>query len=415
MLPNIPGAMARYVIQQLGSHGTAPECGFEYYSVGLDDYLRTIEKECLQDFVRPGGSTFKWVIGAYGGGKTHFLYSVRDLAWRNGLAVSYVSLSHAECPFSQLELVYQAIVKGLSAPQTHEELMSGWEKGLNALLQRTVQTYAQRQGVDMSTREEREQLKGALIGDLRNLESISYAKALRSALVANIDGDEDAYETVVQWLLGEAYFAKIHRPYGILERIDRRSAFGMIRSLLQAIRQLGYGGLLLLLDEAEAKVSLSTKEVNAQLSNLRELIDWCGHPSFQGAMIFYAVPDDAFLDQGRAATYEALRQRVRTVFETRNPSGVRVDLSHLGTGDDKAFLEELGVKIAGVFAVARDHLFDEHEIAAVVPRVADTALERRFEEIGHRRLFVQMMVSTLEFLHRERRVPTDEEAQELWR
>lgn len=37
------------------------------------------------------------------------------------------------------------------------------------------------------------------------------------------------------------------------------------------------------------------------------------------------VPDLSFLD-GRAQVYEALRQRLSTVFEEVNPTGVRIDL-----------------------------------------------------------------------------------------
>ncbi len=54
--------------------------------------LDAIKEEYLATFIKDGGSSFKLVVGIYGGGKTHFLYCVRDAGWAQHFAVSYVSL-----------------------------------------------------------------------------------------------------------------------------------------------------------------------------------------------------------------------------------------------------------------------------------------------------------------------------------
>jgi len=60
--------IARRIIETVGSFGTPPEWGFQYFTVGLEDYLNLIEEEYLKTFIKDdGGSTFKLVIGAYGG------------------------------------------------------------------------------------------------------------------------------------------------------------------------------------------------------------------------------------------------------------------------------------------------------------------------------------------------------------
>jgi len=61
---------ARKIIEIVGGQGNPPEYGFQYFTAGLDIYLNTIDEEYLRSFVRDGGSAFKMVIGAYGGGKT---------------------------------------------------------------------------------------------------------------------------------------------------------------------------------------------------------------------------------------------------------------------------------------------------------------------------------------------------------
>lgn len=81
------------------------------------------------------------VVRVYGGGKTHFLCCVRDLAWNHGFVVSYVSLSPGESPFHRLQLVYRAVVRGTIPPLAPDELLSGYEQGIASFLR---SWYAQR-------------------------------------------------------------------------------------------------------------------------------------------------------------------------------------------------------------------------------------------------------------------------------
>ena len=92
---------ARRIIERVGGSGQPPEYGSHLFTVGLEPYLTVIEKEYLSGFVRQGGSAFKMVVGVYGGGKTHFLYCVRDLAWKHNFVVSYVDLRQGEKPVPQ--------------------------------------------------------------------------------------------------------------------------------------------------------------------------------------------------------------------------------------------------------------------------------------------------------------------------
>ena len=134
--------LARRIIDQLGGSGQPPEYGVEHFSAGLDPYLKVIDEEYLGTFIKDDGSAFKLVVGIYGGGKTHFLYCVRDIGWRQGFAVSYVSLkSGGECPFDRLDLVYKAIASGLLPPVTDADTRPDEVKGVENYLR---YWYAQR-------------------------------------------------------------------------------------------------------------------------------------------------------------------------------------------------------------------------------------------------------------------------------
>lgn len=388
--------VARRIIDTVGANGIPPEYGFQFFTAGLQPYLSVINDEYLSSFIKQGGSAFKMVVGVYGGGKTHFLYCVRDLAWKHNFVVSYASLSPGESPFHRLELVYSAIVRGIVPPLSPEELLSGYEQGMVSFL---------RTWFSLKFQEYRNKglagndLHQALLNEVERLEgveSISFTKAVKAAFRALLEKQEEDFMNICQWLSGEGYDRRIHGRYGILQRLDKTTAFTMLRSLSQWVRQVGYGGLIVLLDEAEQVPSLSTKQREQHLNNLREVIDECGHTSFQGVMIFYAVPDEKFLE-GRTQVYEALKQRVCTVFETLNPSGVKVELEKV-VSEPIPFLCEIGGKLVNVYETAYSHKFDESGCQRTVKTVAEAAYEQRFGDIGYKRLFVQMLVRELHSL-----------------
>src|SRR5262249_52208694 len=136
--------VARQIIDRVGGPGQPPDYGFQYFSAGLDPYLSVIENEYLRDFIREGGSNFKMVVGPYGGGKTHLLYSVRELAWRNNYVTSYIELRQDSTPLHKLELVYASIVQQVAVPQSPEEFLVGQSHGIESLLQSALQAQRDR-------------------------------------------------------------------------------------------------------------------------------------------------------------------------------------------------------------------------------------------------------------------------------
>jgi len=395
--------IARRIIDTVGANGIPPAYGFQFFTAGLDPYLSVIDEEYLSTFIKQGGSAFKMVVGVYGGGKTHFLYCVRDLAWKNQFAVSYVSLAPGESPFHRLDLVYQAIVKGLLPPLSPQEFLSGYEQGIVPFIRSWFSMkYQEALGQGFSGEGLREELLGE-IESIRGIESISFLKAVKEAFKALLDKREEDFLTICQWIMGEGFDRRVHGKFGILQRIDKTTAFPMIRSLVQWVKQIGFSGLVILLDEAERVPSLSTKQRELHLNNLRELIDECGHTNFQSVMIFYAVPDENFLE-GRTQIYEALRQRVATVFDELNPTGVKIELEKIPV-EPIALLEEIGSKLKHVYKVAYQYDFDELLAKQIVKQIAEAAHKQRYGDVGYKRLFVQKLIQGFHYLERKGSAP----------
>jgi len=283
------------------------------------------------------------------------------------------------------------------------QVRSGLEKGISSFLRgwyaRKFQDYA---ADGLHPQVAREQLLLEL-ETIQGIESISFGKAVRGALQALAKQGDDEFEAICQWLGAEGFDASVHRKFGILQKVDKTTAPMMLRSLAQTVRVLGYSGLVILLDELEQRPSMSGNQRELLLGNLRELIDETGHANFKSTMIFYAVPDEQFLE-GRTQTYEALRQRLATVFEDLNPTGVKIQLEKV-IPEPVPFLREVGKKVAKVYERAYGDLDDALSVETI-DLIAEDSAEKRWGDIGYKRVFAQELVKGFHILRRRGVVPS---------
>ena len=353
-IPQLDRIHARRIVQDVRGSGQPPIYGYQFFTAGIGPYLDTIEDEYLSDFIPAGGSSFKLVRGTYGGGKTHFLYSVQGKAWDQEYITAYIELSQNSTPLHRLEEVYRAIVANLLYPQEATALLRGYDKGIEATLKAW---FLSKQEIPVLPEDKLEPALADYANDIGPYESKSFQNAIRQAFLTQLQGDDEEFNLIVQWLKGENPPKNLLKEYHIFEKLDRSTAFKFLRDLIRWIQEIGYTGLIILMDEAEQTPSMSTRQRETLLNNLRELVDACSKGTVMSTMIFYAVPDDSFLE-GRTAVYEALNQRLATVFEGPiNPTGVRIDLEHLEVNPE-AFLREVGEKLARIYEVAYEISFD---------------------------------------------------------
>ncbi len=406
-MPPITKEYAKAIINKLGSSGTPPEFGLNTFTIGLEKYLKVLEDEYFQSLLKYRLSSFKLVVGNYGGGKTHFLYLVRDLAFRNNYACSYVALSPVECPFDKLELVYKQIVINLSPPLKEEDLLKPRPVGIEYFIKNWYYD------LKATTVQERPGSEGVFnmmeyIHGLGTMESSSFSNSVKSAFLALASEDYETFETLIQWLKGEEIPKEMKMRYRISERLEKTNAFRMIRSLAQWIASIGYSGLVLLFDEAERGISISRSlDKRRALDNLRQIIDECGNARLPGTMFFYAIPNEDQLLDGSGGVYEALKQRLRSSFTRINPSGVKINLEELDIKPD-AFLMELGKKLAGIFSLAYDVEFDPSALQKTLDILVKTCLNSYIFDISYRRLFILGVIESFYQLRESPKKPLTE-------
>src|SRR5690606_23163187 len=117
LTPDHPDAqiLAAHILQRLGEAGQPPDMGIGWINVGNESFLQVLTQEYFQKLLL-SGSSFKLVQGYFGGGKTHFLLCVRELAHKHQFATALVELSPTECPYDDSLRVYQAVSRRISSP-----------------------------------------------------------------------------------------------------------------------------------------------------------------------------------------------------------------------------------------------------------------------------------------------------------
>ncbi|MBI4746987.1 MAG: DUF2791 family P-loop domain-containing protein [Acidobacteria bacterium] len=388
-------AEAQHIVRKLGESGIPPTRGLEAYTVGLDSMLKTIEDEYLKGYLPNGGSSFKLVVGEYGSGKSHFLFRVRDIAWKNGYVVSRSELSPKECPYDNQLKVYQAVINNLifHDPDPNVEDTHGIESFLENYFHNTLRTIGIEQ-MRNSMGELDLRVKLWLDTVLRyKVESPSFRHAVYFYLLAVAEENEYKKRLIGAWLRGETVALKDLRPFSITEKIDKSVAFKMLRSLAQLIHELGFSGLVLLFDEGDRMVSISSaKAEKTACDNLREVVDRCAGESLPGTLFMYAVPP--YFVTNIAPQYEALSQRIssKVKFSRKNPFSVQISLDQLDFPGEE-LLTLIGERLVEVFELAYDLKLDHELQAQNIAQLATSCAA--LLSTSHRRHFVKSLIDML--------------------
>lgn len=388
--------LARQIIEVLGSSGTPPAKGVEYFNVGNDSLLGALDEFYFSSYLQDGGAAYKLVVGDYGSGKSHFLYCLRDIAWRRGFAVVKVDLSPVETPYNDQRLIYAAVARNLIWHEADETVSD--ETGLPSFLEGTLERIVgEPPSLDTLTHPN----YGALVDTVEaaTIDSPIYRTAILAYLDARIRQQEERLDSLTRWLLAETTTlvdTKILREIGVTGKIARANAFRMLRSLVQAVRAMSYSGLVLLFDEVDRMASIGGKAEKLATDNLREVIDRC-RDELPGAMFVYAVPPQ-FINEV-VPRYPALQQRVRAPgrFSRANHFSPQISLDQLDLKEDDLMLA-IGEKLIPIyeqaFGMALDHAI-QHANAAILANVAREV----FLDVSHRRLFVKAFVTELARQH----------------
>lgn len=329
--------------------GTVPQRGLDFLAVGLQPFEPVISGE-LAD-VAQGGSMFKAIRGDYGCGKTFFGRWVQEFAKKRGFAVAEVQISETETPLHRLETVYRRALEQLSTNDcflgAFRSIVDGWFYGLeeDVLAEGTI---AATDEPGLSRRAD-ELLEQRLAEITRA--TPQFAAALRAYRAAQRANDHATAEGLAGWLAGQPHVAaSVKRAGGVKGDVDHYAALSFLRGLLLILKDSGYSGLVLVLDEIETLQRVRGDVREKGLNALRQLIDDIDGGRFPNLYLL-TTGTPAFFDGPQGVRrLEPLAQRLHVDFQTDprfdNPRAVQLRLS----GFDHGRLVEVGVKVRDLFS-----------------------------------------------------------------
>jgi hypothetical protein len=342
-----------------------------HLNVGRERYYQEIER-LLDDLTAGEGADVHFLNADYGHGKTHFIGMINAIALDRNWVTSYVKLSKADgVRLDKFELVYAAILRNCICRgllDAHEQTYdpgeaNGWPWILDNWIKRHLQTEGN-SGIDPNSLGARERTISALDLLLRRANvSGDFSAAVR--LYANAgferssETDKQLRDAVIRWFACEP--VKELRAHNVLAPISGTNAKQVLRSVISLLREFGYGGMAIFVDEAEAAQDYTKGQRRVAYQNLRELLDnvdgRASGLSLNHAACYVAATPMMFVGEKGFREYPALQDRIEEIrlslpglSELIDYRAVVIDLSAtpLTTIDRNA----LAQKIRDVHAVA---------------------------------------------------------------
>ncbi|QGG94367.1 BREX system ATP-binding protein BrxD [Actinomarinicola tropica] len=333
--------------------GTVPSAGLDVLAVGLDRYVGAIDEDL--DRIANGAGAFKAIRGEYGSGKTFLTRWLAERAKARGMAASEVQVSESDTPIHRYQTVYRRLVEQLSTSSVRRgalrTIVDSW---FFTLEDDVLATGRVEDGDPTRLTDATATLMESRLGEITRT-APAFSAVLRSYLHATNSGDAATADGLLAWLGGQPHVgASVKRTAGIKGDLDHDAALSFLAGLLHVLRDAGYPGLVVVLDEAETMQRMRSDTRDKGLEALRKLIDDLHEGRFPGLyLVMTGTP--AFFDGPQGVQRLApLAQRLHTEFgddpRFDNPRAVQVRLP----GFTLDSLIEVGRKVRDLFADGLD-------------------------------------------------------------
>lgn len=251
------------IIQSLKS-GVTPRIGIQHIQVGRVNEITALHQDIER--IADGGASFRLIIGEYGSGKTFFLSVVRSIALEKKLVTVSADLSpdrRIHSSGGQARNLYSELMKNMSTRNKPDG---------NALLS-VVERFV------TEARKEAD-ANGSLVSSVihKRLAALSdmvggydFAKVIDAFWRGHEQDNETLKSNAIRWLRGE-YTTKTDARNDLDVRtiISDASFYDSLKLMSLFVRQAGYAGLLVSLDEMVNLFKLNNTQ--ARTANYEQIL-----------------------------------------------------------------------------------------------------------------------------------------------
>ena len=314
------------------------------------DWLPFLEREYLDEFIRDGGASVKFVVPHDQQGKRAIIEGLEASAIERGYRIA--SASAGDTKIHLMDQLFFRVAEQIPWEQLARSVVESLARSDNYLVPEPselpfIEALARANDLDEAflSMELRKRVSSAVF-KRRNLAK-DFRVAMSQLCLAQIAGGSDGATTsaaIVDWLTGQIKTVGAIKPYNIFTRINRTNARYFFESLLDWIQYSGFAGLVVSLDASRLTVARNPRDGQIFYSKagrldayelLRQFVDATDRMS---GLLFVIIPDIEFLDESPSSKgvgeYQALYFRVFDEIRDRelvNPMGSLIRISAIST------------------------------------------------------------------------------------
>lgn len=293
------------IIQSLKA-GVTPRNGIQHIQVGRVNEIKAVIRDIER--ISDGGSAFRLIIGDYGSGKTFFMGVARDMALQNKVVTAHADLSpdrRIQASQGQARNLYSELMRNISTRNKQDG------NALSSIVEKFISTArAQAESKDKPV----EDVIKERLSELNDLVGgYDFSKVIGLYWKAFDTDDEELKSNVIRWLRAE-YTTKTdaRKDLGVRNIIDDKNFYDSIKLMSLFVKQAGYAGLLVNLDEMVNLYKL--RSTQARTSNYEQILRIL-NDSLQGGtshlgFILGGTPEFLMDPRRGLYSYEALQSRL---------------------------------------------------------------------------------------------------------
>ena len=293
------------ILQSLRA-GVTPRTGLQHIQVGRVKEVEALLKDIITIF--DGGSGFRLIIGEFGSGKSFFLQLVRAIALEKGLVTIHADLGpdrRLHATGGQAKNLYKELMRNISTRTKPDG------NALTSVVERFIteaRKHAKNSGFKVSAIiEKRLDHLTEFVG------GYDFAQVINSYWQGHKEDDDILKADAVRWLRGEfSTKTDARKALGVRSIVSDASVYDQLKLLSLFVRQAGYGGLLVVLDEMVNLYKLSSSKARASnYEQLLRMLNDCLQGTAEHIGFLFGGTPDFLLDPRKGLySYEALQSRL---------------------------------------------------------------------------------------------------------
>ncbi len=293
------------IIQALRA-GVVPKLGLQHIQVGrigeIEEMVRDIER------ISEGGAAIRFIIGEYGSGKTFFLNLIRLVALEKGMVVLSADMApnrRFHATGGQARSLYAEMTRNAS---TRTKPGGG---AIASIVERFVGQAVR--VAETADREPSEVIREKLSHLEEMTGSFDFAAVITRYWEGFETGDEELKSAALRWVRAEySTRTEARKALGVRTIVDDANIYDQLKLLAMFVREAGYKGLLVSLDEMVNLYKLiSSQARNANYEQiLRILNDVLQGTASHLGFVLGGTPEFLMDTRRGLYSYEALQSRL---------------------------------------------------------------------------------------------------------